>query len=179
MNQITSPQQDQEEDVLSLCDLPIYGTPHTSSIDDQKALNDEPFEFSSDCPSQEANHVLFCGKIIPPKEFPAQKKEGAALSYGKLSRHGSQKSRSRFKWCFLVFGLQKFSVPKMTNLADMRNRRSRRSPKSLEEMFDRSASYNSSSRSTSSCSNSKLDSGLSFLIRTLSCRNKCSISVLN
>ncbi|KAJ8423762.1 hypothetical protein Cgig2_021082 [Carnegiea gigantea] len=144
-DQITSPQQDQEEDALSLCDLPIHGTLHSSSIDGHKASNDEPFEFfPSDFSSQEANHVLFCGKIIRPKEIPSYKKEGTALGYGRLARHGSQKRRSRFKWCFfLVFGLQKFSAPKMTDLADMRNRLSRRSPKSLEEMFEKSTSYNS------------------------------------
>lgn len=180
-DQITSPQQDQEEDALSLCDLPIHGTHYSSSIDVHKASNDEPFEFfPSDFPSQEANHVLFCGKIIRPKEIPSHK-EGTALGYGRLARHGSQKRRSRFKWCFfLVFGLQKFSAPKMTDLADMRNRLSRRSPRSLEEIFEKSTSYNSNnSSSISSCSNSKSGNGLSYLIRSLSCKSKRSISVLN
>ena len=191
--QTTSQEHDQEEDSLSLCDLPIHNNPHSSSIDNYKTSNDESFEFFPlHCPSKETNHVIFCGKLIPARECPSHKKKKRtslffqrtkgsstgkpAVDHGVFTRGGSGKRRSTFEWCSLVFGLQRFPVPKRMDMADMRDRLSRRRPMSLEEMFEKNTSYNADN---SSRSNSKLDQGLSHLIRSLSCGTKGSISVLN
>lgn len=189
-NLISIEDEDQAEEALSLCDLPIYSHSSSDLSNTSKGsdeTSDDSFEFFTTQSHPKIDHIIFCGKSIPCRETPtyqerqSHKKSGMSYFLGRVKRCSSSKSKTngslangseknnapKFKWCFFLFGLQRFSVPTKMELADMKYRQSRRGTKSLE-MLARSSSE----------SNSKLDKGLSYLLRSLSCKRNHSLYVL-
>uniref|UniRef100_A0A803LZ72 Uncharacterized protein n=1 Tax=Chenopodium quinoa TaxID=63459 RepID=A0A803LZ72_CHEQI len=182
--------EDQADEVLSLCDLSIYS--HTSSdssnSNSSKESDDtsnDSFEFFTTQNHPKIDDIVFCGKSIPCRETPAyqvRKSRNTCMSYfygrikrsssSKIKSHGSlsngleKTNASKSKWCLFMFGLQRFSVPTNMKLDDMKYRQSRSGAKSLE-MLERSIS------------DSNKDKGLSYLLRSLSCKSNYSLNVLD
>lgn len=66
------PNYDSEHEILSLCDLPLYGDDFDSFQEDHinSTHEDDPFEFSiseeiSNKPTNDVDNVIFCGRLIP------------------------------------------------------------------------------------------------------------------
>ncbi|KMT17697.1 hypothetical protein BVRB_2g036420 [Beta vulgaris subsp. vulgaris] len=187
-------QEDEEDDILSLCDLPIYSDDSSDSSHTNSSYenSNDSFEFFpiDDFPPI-IDQIIFCGKPIPSKETPTyhdphNHKKCTHHFFSKIKSFSSSKRNvngslaksnsygSKFKWCFFMFGLQRYSVPTKMELADMKFRQSKNnnSTKTVEMLI-----RNSSSSCTDS--NGKVEKGLSYLVRSLSCKSKYSLNVLD
>uniref|UniRef100_A0A803NDE5 Uncharacterized protein n=1 Tax=Chenopodium quinoa TaxID=63459 RepID=A0A803NDE5_CHEQI len=182
--------EDQADEVLSLCDLSIYSHTSSDSLNSNSSkesddTSNDSFEFFTTKNHPKFDDIVFCGKSIPCRVTPtyqARKSRNTCMSYfyGRIKRSSSSKIKSQLslsnglektnesksKWYLFMFGLQRFSVPTKMELADMKYRQSRSGTKSLE-MLERSVSDRNK------------DKGLSYLLRSLSCKSNHSLNVLD
>ncbi|KAK9684023.1 hypothetical protein RND81_10G181200 [Saponaria officinalis] len=157
------------------------------------------FEFvTTDFPSsnsyQQSEDFIFCGKSIPCRDAPNshqqchttttydhkkctrdifKKIKPTSKSKSKYDRANStncsNKNATKIKWYSILFGLQRNSMPTKIELDDMRNRQSKLTSKSIEELEKCNNNCDSN--------NGKIDQRLSYLLRSLSCRGTSSMSI--
>ena len=169
---------DHDHDTLSLSDLPTYSQDYHSDFPNTISSNDfcnDSFEFyKTNSQSQSyprIDNIIFCGKSISCKETPKLSQLNAMNYSSSKKKWGLKKCSSKEKvskmkyWCLLVFGLQRFTVPTKMELDDMKFRQSKKSPKSIG-MLEKSNS-------------GKVEKGLSYLIRSLSCKTNNFVNVLD
>jgi hypothetical protein len=143
---------DDADDVLSLCDLPLYGgdavnieefsreLDHQSSSSSLDTNEDESyFEFFSEewnFPYKSQTNIVFCGKLIAYKQPQTDLSRSKRLlqrnskSISTKSNDSSYKavaSPTKSRWSYLfMFGLSRFPTGNGMELRDMRRRQSRK-----------------------------------------------------
>jgi len=160
---------EEEEETLSLCDLPIYsGSMRDTwsadfSKEDEKRFGDDDdddnlFEFFSEefttsSNSAAAENIIFCGKLIPFKDFPPRvdecnsttrknvqkgiQKRGSkgsksfACDYTSMGKVSLVRCTTKSRWFLFMFGMSKLSSTTEMELKDIRNRQSRRGPAAM------------------------------------------------
>lgn len=92
---------DEEDETLSLCDLPIYGEPDNYSLEDQNSSSSssdgqlvDHFEFFTEewitttTSYNPADNILFCGKLIPYKQNVDNSLKVKSNKQRKRTKHG-------------------------------------------------------------------------------------------
>ncbi|OWM70161.1 hypothetical protein CDL15_Pgr026011 [Punica granatum] len=141
------PYDGEEEETLSLCDLPTYGdeaaeyweSHDNSSRESQSSSSssfssdeDDYFEFSSPREALQPDNIIFCGKLIPYKKDQswtpgkARAVNGASAPLEKYAKSARKVSgvKPSSKWYLLAFGLARF--PGHMEMRDIKKRQSKR-----------------------------------------------------
>ncbi|KAL3719019.1 hypothetical protein ACJRO7_004029 [Eucalyptus globulus] len=132
---------DDGEDALSLCNLSLYCDAADNSFADDEAStssssssssssdHDGFFEFSSVGGSDSSSDlgsgdrsIVFCGKLIPPRESPPPAAPEKKKSPSRSTRSPTVRRR-KCRWYLMAFGLARF--PTEMAMSEMRTRQSR------------------------------------------------------